>query len=237
MFLLLALGLLVLWYSKTASQGLFALIWKLAGRSVDAALAERKHDLYQQHARGRVLDVGAGDGVNLPYLLASSNVTSITELEPNGHLVAALHKRLDSLDNSSAIPIAVLAKTLEELPRNQHYDTIICNLVLCSVPDLQTALYQIYQHLADDGQLLFIEHVAAPANTTQYLVQTVVQPLWGLIGDGCHLQRETGRLVRDLGFRDVEITPFQQRLSGVLAPLMWLASHHVMGRAVGKQPS
>jgi ubiquinone/menaquinone biosynthesis C-methylase UbiE len=144
-----------------------------------------------------------------------------------------LEKRITKLPTPH-VPVTVAAVGLEQLDAKQRYDTIVCNLVLCSVPDLDQALKHIYDLLENDGQLLFIEHVAAPQGTWRAWVQKLVQPVWGAVGDGCQLQRETGEKIRKLGFATVEVTEFEQEMRGVVGMLAWLAGSHAMGRVAGK---
>ena len=107
-------------------------------------------------------------------------------------------------------------------------DTVISTLVLCSVPDARQVLSEVRRILRPGGRYLFIEHVAAASGTLLRLVQRLLWPVWYLIGDGCHISRNTGQAIQAAGFASVRMEEF--RLPSPPAP-PWV-SPHVAGEAV-----
>jgi SAM-dependent methyltransferase len=132
-------------------------------------------------AEGRVLEIGAGTGLNLPHYPPGLDVTFT---EPDPHMA----KRLDG---------AVVAARAEELPfRDEAFDTVVSTLVLCSVGDLDRALREVRRVLRPGGRLLFLEHVRGPDGSRLARWQDRLAPVWRAVADGCNCNRDTVRAVR-----------------------------------------
>jgi SAM-dependent methyltransferase len=80
------------------------------------------------------------------------------------------------------------------------FDAVVGALVLCSVPDPRAALSEIRRVLKPDGALRLFEHLRSPRPWVAAL-QRVATPFWGVVMDGCHLDRDTTATVRACGFR------------------------------------
>jgi ubiquinone/menaquinone biosynthesis C-methylase UbiE len=107
-------------------------------------------------ARGRVLEVGAGTGLNLAFYPASLDELVLTE--PDAAMRARLRRRVARRRPHAT----VAADRAEALPfADGSFDTVVCTLVLCTVPDPAAALAEFRRVLAPDGRLLFIEHLRA----------------------------------------------------------------------------
>lgn len=155
-----------------------------------------------QGARGRTLDLGCGTGRNLPLL-------------PPGARGVGLEPTLDSLRKArTRAPNALLVcGSAEALPfRDGAFDTVLCGLVLCSVPDAQKALGECKRVLAPAGQLRAMEHVRAPRGPVG-AVQDFIEPAWCAVMGGCHPNRHTEAAVEESGF---EILPDGRRSQGVM---------------------
>ena len=169
-----------------------ALYDPLMGLVDRAGLAERRRRLLAQ-ASGRVLEVGAGTGLNLRHY---RDVDAVVMTEPD----AAMRKRLLGRVADAAVPVEVHELPIEEsgLP-DASFDTVVCTLVLCTVADQAVALDEIRRVLKSDGQLLFLEHVRSPG--WRGALQGVVTPVWSATaGAGCHLDRRTLDAIRNAGF-------------------------------------
>src|SRR5438105_1544554 len=115
-----------------------------------AGLTDRRRSLLAR-ARGRVLEVGGGTGVNLPLY---RDVVSVTVLEPDAHM----RRRLLDRVVQATVPVEVHEAGIDDAPfADGSFDTVVTSLVLCSVPDLDGALARIRRWLAPDGRLLFLE--------------------------------------------------------------------------------
>ena len=161
----------------------------------------RRHVLADAH--GRVLEIGAGTGLNMP--LYPSAVTSLTLTDPEPPMVARLLKRT-RLDSGRAVEV-VLAPA-ERLPFSDDcFDTVVCTLVLCTVADLLASLHEIGRVLVPGGRLLFIEHVrAADARLARW--QDRFHGPWRRFAYGCHCNRDIVAALRENGF---DVAGVQQR--------------------------
>lgn len=81
-------------------------------------------------------------------------------------------------------------------------DSVVSMLVLCSVPDLQTVLAEIFRVLKPGGLFLFLEHVAADQNPMRLKWQGRVEPVWKRVAGNCHLTRKTEQAILASGFHE-----------------------------------
>ncbi len=166
--------------------------------------------------QGRVLEIGAGTGLNRVYL--PSGVEWLP-LEPE----VAHHASILSRDPGATI----LSAPAEAIPLgDESVDAVISSLVLCSVGEPDRVLKEILRVLKPGGCLVFLEHVAAPRGTLLARIQTLVQPVWTWLSGGCHPDRETGRLLRQTGFALVEWEELRLPVP--------IVSPHLFGRAFKK---
>lgn len=152
-------------------------------------------------AEGRILEIGFGTGRNLAHYPAT--VQRIEALDPDAALDRYSRPRI------AASPIAVDFHHLdaEHLPfASDQFDTIVCTLTLCSIPDVALALGEVRRVLKPGGQFLFLEHGLAPDPAVMRW-QRRLEPLQQRLGGGCHLTRDTLALVRGAG---LEVRDFQQ---------------------------
>ncbi|WP_133493516.1 class I SAM-dependent methyltransferase [Alcanivorax sp. 24] len=147
-------------------------------------------------ARGRVLEIGVGNGANLPFY--SDQATEIHGLEPSLPLLNRARRQADNGRHPERI--LLLAGDARRLPYpDQHFDTVVACLVLCTIPDPELAAREMRRVMSDTGQLLVLEHIASPNSRTQRW-QNRLTPLWKHLACGCHLNRATPDILRDAGF-------------------------------------
>jgi ubiquinone/menaquinone biosynthesis C-methylase UbiE len=151
------------------------------------------------HARGEVLEVGIGSGLNLPFY--SSQVQHIYGVDPSLELQWMARKRA-----TGDAQIDFLAQPAEEpLPLGDaSIDTAVITWTLCSISDASTALQQVKRVLRANGRLIFIEHGLAP-DPGVVVWQDRLTPLWRRIAGGCHLNRKVDELLTEAGFRITEL--------------------------------
>lgn len=143
-------------------------------------------------AEGRVLEIGLGSGLNLPFYPA--RVTNILGLDPSAALLSRV--RVDG-----APPVILLKGSGEHIPLERaSVDTVVVTWTLCSVPHAPAALGEIRRVLRPTGRLLFVEHGLAP-DLRVARWQRRLTPLWKRVAGGCHLDRPVDRLIVDAGFR------------------------------------
>ena len=172
-----------------------AFAWALAHNTkYERFVANHKRKLLGELS-GTVLEIGPGTGANLQYL-PKDRIRWIG-IEPNHFMYPYLEKeaarcgmQLDLRDESG---------DHLSLPDNS-VDAVICTLVLCCVQDQQLALREILRVLKPGGQLVFIEHVAAPPGTWLRRLQNWLAPIWSQMGDGCRPNRETWIELERAGF-------------------------------------
>lgn len=156
-------------------------------------LAELRAGLLAQ-ARGRTLELGAGTGLNLDHYPAA--VTELVLSEPETAMAVKLEERV----RARGAAARVVRAGAEELPcADASFDTVVCTLVLCTVPDLQRSLREARRVLAPDGQLLFLEHVRHP-DATRARRQRRLTPIQRRLACGCHLDRATPAAIAAAGF-------------------------------------
>jgi len=150
-------------------------------------------------ACGATLEVGAGTGLNLAHYPAA--VTRLVITEPDGNMREKLQKKLDA----GARPGAELtAAAAEDLPyEDASWDTVVVTMALCTVRDPAAALAELQRVLKPGGQLLALEHVRSERPRIARLQDAVV-PLYGVIGRGCHPNRDTLAAIRAAGFQVAE---------------------------------
>jgi ubiquinone/menaquinone biosynthesis C-methylase UbiE len=157
-------------------------------------------------ARGDVLEIGSGTGINFPLY---RNVEKVTAIEPN----AKMRRQSVLRAQAARVPIEIFAASAEELPFAEHrFDTVVCTLVLCTIPDFIKALAEIRRICKPGGIVLFMEHVRLDHPVLGRL-QDVLTPAWTHLCDGCHLNRELYGWIKQAGF---EIVSMEQRYKRLL---------------------
>ena len=184
--------------------------WVLAhlGVRYERMVAERKRTLFAGLG-GNVLEIGPGTGPNLVYYPSDIRWLGV---EPNGYMYPYLRTAAARV----GLQVDLRPGTAEWLPAEDNsMDTVVSTLVLCSVTDPEGVLREVLRVLKPGGRFLFIEHVAAPPGTRWRRVQTAIRPLWKIIGDGCHPDRETGPAIERAGFDEVHYENFRLPLGPV----------------------
>ena len=145
-------------------------------------------------ASGRVLEVGIGSGLNLPFY--GPSVRMLLGLDPSLELwrLGARRRRRPSF------PVHFLQGSAEAIPAaSASVDTVVSTWMLCSVADPAAALAEMKRVLGPAGQLLFIEHGRSP-DPSVLGWQNRLNPLWRRLGGGCNLNRDIGDLIAAAGF-------------------------------------
>lgn len=166
----------------------------------DAGLREMRRELLAQ-ARGRVLELGAGTGLNLEHYPES--IESLTMVEPDPHMTKQLRDKLAQSGRSAEV--SVVEAPGEDLPfADGSFDTVAVTLVLCTVPDPDATLAEIKRVLAPGGQLLFLEHVRSHDDGLAKWQDRLEGP-WKFLADGCRCNRDTVSAIGAAGFELGEV--------------------------------
>ncbi len=166
---------------------------------------------------GTILEIGPGAGANLNYLPTDIRFIGV---DPNQYMFPRFRDEAQRLGRTGQL----LSGSALQLPlKDGSIDAVICSYVLCSVNDAGNTLQEIRRVLKPGGHFIFVEHVAAPSGTWRRHAQNAFCPLWGILGDGCHPNRETLVAIQQAGFRHVDAETFHLPLP-IVGP-------HIAGKA------
>jgi ubiquinone/menaquinone biosynthesis C-methylase UbiE len=157
--------------------------------------ATRLRGAWVPEARGRVLEIGIGSGLNLPFY--SSEVECVYGVEPSFELQRMARERAKRAN----MKVEFLSQSAEDTIdlADESIDTIVMTWTLCSIADPMRALAQMKRVLRTNGRMLFIEHgKSADAGIARW--QDRLTPVWKKIGGGCHLNRKIDDLLGAAGF-------------------------------------
>lgn len=168
-------------------------------RLIDFAMRNKELRPFRERvigaAEGRVLEIGVGSGMNLPFY--RSPVREVLALEPAPRLLTMAK----SASRTTAMPVNFLEASAEAIPLDERsVDTVVTTWTLCSIPQAKVALAEMRRVLRPGGKLLFAEHGQAPDASVRRW-QDRLTPAWRYIGGGCHLNRPIRTMIEDAGFR------------------------------------
>jgi ubiquinone/menaquinone biosynthesis C-methylase UbiE len=147
-------------------------------------------------ARGKVLEVGIGSGLNLQFY-RPENVERVWGLDPS----LELQKRARARAAAAGVEVEFIGLSGEEIPiESEFFDTVVVTYTLCSIPDVSRALGEMGRVLKTGGRILFCEHGISPdAHVSRR--QHSFDRWWPLVAGGCHLTRPVPDLLRRAGFQ------------------------------------
>ncbi len=152
-------------------------------------------------ASGRVLELGFGSGLNLPFY-DREHVRHLWALEPSPEMWALASERV----GAAAFPVEFLQASASRIPLpDAEADTVLVTYALCTIPDLRSALTEVARVLRPGGNLLFCEHGQAPDPKVRWW-QDRLNRVWNLAAGGCHLNRPIPTLIEGAGFRIADLS-------------------------------
>lgn len=161
-----------------------------------AGLSEMRHELLAS-AAGRVLELGAGTGLNIEHY--TDAVTELVLTEPDPHMAQRLRERL-ARDAMLAGRATVVEAPAENLPFDDgSFEVVVATLVFCTVDDPARAMAEARRVLVEGGSLLYLEHVRSGRQRVARWQDRLERP-WGFLAAGCHPNRPTGQALADAGF-------------------------------------
>jgi ubiquinone/menaquinone biosynthesis C-methylase UbiE len=157
-------------------------LYDFFGEHLEKSFAEHRRKALA-NASGRVLEIGAGTGFNLPHY--PEGIDELVVTEPNAGMLRRAQRR------ATDKPMTLVQAAAESLPfEDSSFDTVVSTLVLCSVEDVDRALAEIHRVLRTGGQLIFVEHVRSSDPRTARWQDRLERP-WHALADGCHPNRAT----------------------------------------------
>lgn len=179
---------------------------RLMNLAMRSSFLEAHRQRLAHQARGVVLELGFGSGVNLAYY-DTAQVTRLYALEPDDEMLKQAHEPLAR----ASFPVEVLRVGAECIPLADHsVDTVLSTWTLCTIPRVETALAEVHRVLKPEGQFLFQEHGLSPEPGVARW-QHRLTPLWSRCAGGCHLDREPETLLSASGFT---LTDLEKRYIG-----------------------
>lgn len=172
-------------------------------RLLDLAMRNREVARYRSQvipqARGTVVEIGIGSGLNLPFY--GGDVERLYGIDPSEELLHMADKKA----RAAAFPVELLPHSGEALPLEDRFaDTVVTTFTLCTIPDPLAALQEMRRVLKPEGVLLFAEHGLAPDASVERW-QHRLNPLWSKITGGCNLDRQMDALIGSAGFSVTEL--------------------------------
>lgn len=156
-------------------------------------------------AHGKVLEIGFGTGLNLPHY--PRQVEELAVIDPNVGMSPKAFKRI----GQSTFTVRHHSLEAESLPFSSDlFDFVISTWTLCSIADVERALFEVRRVLKPGGLFLFVEHGVSPDPFVRKW-QHRLTPLQRVIGDGCHLNRDIPKLVRGSGLQLLDVAAFYKQ--------------------------
>jgi ubiquinone/menaquinone biosynthesis C-methylase UbiE len=172
--------------------------------------------------RGRVIEIGAGNGLNFAHY--PSEVEEVVAVEPEPYLRA----RAQEAAAGAAVKVTVVDGDADALPgRDGEFDAAVFSLVLCTVPDQARALAEARRVVGPGGELRFYEHVRSDRPRLARWQDRLSHRIWPAVGGGCHANRDTEAAIAAAGFEIERARRFEWRPG----PGMVIVQPHVIGVA------
>jgi len=146
-------------------------------------------------AKGVVLEIGIGTGLNLPFY-NKNNVTKIIGLDPSEHLTDVAKVVAEEVD----VNLELIHSGAEKINLGDNsVDTVLITYTLCTIPDIKSSISEIKRVLKNNGDFIFCEHGKSPDRCIAN-IQSFINPIWGIIFGGCNINRDIPKIIQDAHF-------------------------------------
>jgi ubiquinone/menaquinone biosynthesis C-methylase UbiE len=199
----------------------FARVYQRFSQVAEAKGASGYRDRLLAGLHGRVIEVGAGNGLNFAHY--PRTVTEVVAVEPESFL----RSRAEEAASSAPVPLTILDGTAHALPvPDAAFDAGIASLVLCSVPDQPSALAELRRVIRPGGELRFFEHVVSKRSGPARVQRIADRTIRPFVTGGCHAARDTLAAIEAAGF----VIERSERFSFRPNPID-VTSPHILGTA------
>jgi ubiquinone/menaquinone biosynthesis C-methylase UbiE len=206
---------------RATHHPVFSRVYPRIARAADKGGGAEHRQALLAGLQGRVIEVGAGHGLNFAHY--PPDVTEVVAVEPEPHLRELARQAA----GRTTVRIEVTAGVAEALPGGDgEFDAAVTSLVLCSVPDQDAALRETLRVLRPGGELRFYEHVIALEPGTARVQRLLDATIYPFLAGGCHCARDTGAAIKRAGFQ----VEREERIAFKPSPLT-PAIPHILGAA------
>jgi len=151
-------------------------------------------------ARGRVLEIGIGTGLNIPFYDAQ-RVEHLWGLDPSSEMWSIAQKNA----TEHHLDAEFIQSGAESIPlENNSADTVLMTFTMCTILDIYTALDEVRRVLKPGGKLIFCEHGTAPDESIRRW-QDRLNPIWKKLAGGCNLNRSIPVILEQSGFKSADM--------------------------------
>ena len=196
---------------------LFARMFERMAPALEAKGGGAHRDEALAGLAGRVIEVGAGTGLNFAHY--PDSVTEVIAVEPEPYLRAKAEQAATKTD----VSVKVVDGVADQLPaEDASFDAVVASLVLCSVPDQAVALAELRRVIRPSGELRFYEHIRSDSDGFARF-QSAIDIVWPHVGGGCHASRGTLEAIEEAGFTIEHVRRFTFSPSLITFPVSPLA--------------
>jgi ubiquinone/menaquinone biosynthesis C-methylase UbiE len=180
---------------KTHSHPVFARVYERVAEIGERRGGAEHRQRLLAGLSGRVVEVGAGSGANFAHY--PTTVAEVIAVEPERYL----RERAQHAAAQAAVSVSVMGGGADRLPgEDGSFDAGVCALVLCTVPNQQRALAELFRVIRPGGELRFYEHVVAHPKWESRFQRLADATFWPHVAGGCHLARDTTSAIEQAGF-------------------------------------
>jgi ubiquinone/menaquinone biosynthesis C-methylase UbiE len=206
--------------SLTRGHPIFARVFDRLSRLMEQEAGAHRDELVAG-LTGRIVEIGAGNGMNFSHYPPA--VVEVVALEPEPYL----RGKAQAAARAASVAVSVRDGRAAPLPfEDASFDAAVASLVLCTVPDPSGALLELRRVVKPGGELRFMEHVRADHRPKSEIQRWLDRTgIWPLVGGGCHCSRDTVAAIDRAGFK------VQRRRCYTLGPSWSATNPHVVGSA------
>ena len=151
-------------------------------------------------AEGKILEVGIGSGLNLPFY-DKSKIEEIWGIDPSEELNAMAKK----VAIEECVNVNFITSSAEDIPfPSDYFDTVLITYTMCTIPSVLQANKEIRRVLKSSGKMIFCEHGVSPDENIKKW-QKRLNSIWGKIAGGCNINRNIPMLIKSSGFKIIEM--------------------------------